>query len=327
MNGANNASPFAKDLLLGFETSDDAAVLRVNDDVAAVLTVDFLTPLVDDPYTFGRIAAANALSDVFAMGAKAVCALNILALDVSLGNETARDVLAGGADAVAEAGALIVGGHSIDDTEPKYGLCVYGMVDPHAIVKNGGAEVGDILYLTKPLGVGVLSSAYKIGEIGLAEFQPAIDAMSELNKAGGEAMLEAGVHAATDVTGFGLAGHLHEMLAASDNAGAELDWDALPMFDGVWDLACAYCRPNRTFSIMDFAAPFVEQGSVDDEEYDNRMAILCDPQTSGGLICAIPPDQAETFEREFERRSGRLPARIGRVVEDAESKIRFADAT
>lgn len=321
--GANGASPFASNLLLGFETSDDAAVYRISDDTAAVLTVDFLTPLVDDPYEFGRIAAANALSDVFAMGAVPVCALNVLALDCELGNEVARDVLRGGADAVAQAGALIVGGHSVDDPEPKYGLCVFGTVHPERIIRNGGAQVGDVLYLTKPLGVGLMSAAYKIGAIDYEAFKPVIDSMAELNRAGGEAMLAAGAHAGTDVTGFGLAGHLHEMLEAS-GVGAVINWDALPLFDGAWDLSCRYCRPNRTFSIMDFALPFVRQGNLDDNEFDNRMAVLCDPQTSGGILTAIASESAKLFEQAFERASGRKPACIGRIVEDAEAMIAFA---
>ncbi len=324
MSGANDSSPFARNLLLGFETSDDAAVLRLSDEVAAVLTVDFLTPLVDDPYDFGRIAAANALSDVFAMGATPVCALNVLALDCALGNAVAREVLAGGADAAAEAGALIVGGHSVDDPEPKYGLCVFGTVNPARIVRNEGARAGDVLYLTKPLGVGLVSAAYKIGEVDAATFAPVIASMKELNRAGGTAMLEAGAHAATDVTGFGLAGHLHEMLEAS-HVGAVLDWDALPLFEGAWGLSCAYCRPNRTFSIMDYAAPFVAQGGLDDDEFDNRMAVICDPQTSGGILAAVPPERAAEFEAAFARESGRAPWKIGRVVEDAACKIAFSD--
>lgn len=317
-------SAFADQLLLGFETSDDAAVLKLSDELAAVLTIDFLTPLVDDPRDFGRIAAANALSDVFAMGATPVCALNVLALDCALGNDVAREVLAGGAEAVAQAGALIVGGHSVDDPEPKYGLCVFGTVHPDRIVRNGGARAGDVLYLTKPLGVGLLSAAYKIGEIDLEAFQPAINSMKELNRAGALAMIEAGAHAATDVTGFGLAGHLHEMLEAS-GVGAVIDWEALPLFGGAWDLSCAYCRPNRTFSIMDFAAPFVRQGTLDEDEFDNRMAVVCDPQTSGGLLVAISPDHAETFEKAFLQESGRPAARIGRIVEDESCSIAFAD--
>ncbi len=323
MKDANQTSPWARDLLLGFDTSDDAAVLRIDDDTAAVLTVDILTPLVDDPFDFGRVAATNALSDVFAMGGKPVCALNILALDCALGNDVAREILEGGAAAVTKAGALVVGGHSIDDPEPKYGLCVFGTVNPNKMICNEGACIGDVLYLTKPLGVGLLSAAYKIGEIDLETFQPAIDSMTENNSAGSTAMLEAHVHAATDVTGFGLAGHLHEMLEASD-VGAEIDWNTVPMFDKAWDLSCAYCRPNRTFSIMDFAAPFVCQGSLDDEEFDNRMGIICDPQTSGGLLVAIPPDQADTFEQAFLREANREPARIGYIIDDDKCQISFA---
>ncbi len=293
---------------------------RLSDDSAAILTVDFLTPLVDDPYDFGRIAAANALSDVYAMGGTPVCALNILALDCALGNDVAREVLRGGADTVAEAGALIAGGHSIDDPEPKYGLCVFGTVRPDDIVRNEGARVGDALYLTKPLGVGLLSAAYKIGEIDLDAFRPAIDSMTELNRAASAAMIAAGAHAATDVTGFGLAGHLHEMLVAS-NVGAVLDWNAVPLFEGAWDLSCAYCRPNRTFSIMDFASPFVVQGTLDDDEFDNRMAVICDPQTSGGLLVAVAPGQTTAFEETFLEETGREAARIGRIVPDDECRI------
>ena len=311
-------------MLLGFETSDDAAVLRLSEDRAVVLTVDVLTPLVDDPRDFGSIAAANALSDVFAMGAAPVCALNVLALDCALGNEVAREVLEGGAQTASRAGAIVVGGHSIDDPEPKYGLCVLGVAHPDRIVRNEGARVGDLLYLTKPLGVGLLSAAYKIGEVDLATFAPAIDSMKELNRAGAVAMLEAQAHAATDVTGFGLAGHLHEMLESS-GVGAMLNWEALPLFPGAWDLSCAYCRPNRTFSIMDFAAPFMRRGSLEEEEFDNRMGVVCDPQTSGGLLVALSPDDAETFERAFFREAGRRPARIGRIVADETCSIGFSD--
>lgn len=295
----------------------------MSDDVAAVLTVDFLTPLVDDPYDFGRLAAANALSDVFAMGAKPVCALNILALDCALGTEVASEIMRGGAGAVREAGCFIVGGHSVDDSEPKYGLCVFGVVHPDKIIRNGGARPGDVLYLTKRLGTGLLSAAKKIGECTEEEFRPVIESMCELNRAGGIAAVEAGAHAATDVTGFGIAGHLHEMLEAS-GCGAEIDFDALPLFDRAWDLSVGYCRPNRTFSIMDFAWPFVDQGNLDDEEFDNRMGVICDPQTSGGLLVAVAPEDAATFETAFEREAGRTPWRIGTFVEDETCHIRFS---
>jgi selenide,water dikinase len=299
-------------------------VYRLTDDLAAVLTIDVLTPIVDDPYDFGRIAAANALSDVFAMGATAACAMNFLALDSSLGTDVAREILRGGSEAVNEAGAVLVGGHTIDDNEPKYGLAVFGTVHPDHIVRNAGAKPGDVLYLTKPLGTGLLSAAAKIGEIDQAAFQCAIDSMKELNLAGEKALLAAEAHAATDVTGFGLAGHLHEMIQDS-GLGVELDWGSIPMFDGAWELSCDYCRPNRTFSIMDFAAPFVAKGNLDDEEFDNRMGVICDPQTSGGLLVAVAPENAETFEQTFGREAGRAPARIGTFVEDSTCTIRFAD--
>lgn len=310
--------------MLGFETSDDAAIYKVGEDVATVMTVDFLTPLVDDPYDFGRIAAANALSDVYAMGGRPTVALNVLALDCALGTGTARDILRGGADAVAAASASICGGHTIDDSEPKYGLCVFGLVDPARVVRNVGAHEGDVLFLTKPIGTGLMSAAYKIGECTLEEFKPAIESMAELNRAAGEAMLAANVHAATDVTGFALAGHLHEMVEDS-GLDAVLDFKAIPLFERAWELNLEYCRPSRTFTIMDFAVDFVEQGFLDDEEFDNRMGIMCDPQTSGGMLVAVSPQDASTFEREFEQRNGRAPWRIGSFTAGS-GLIRFADA-
>ena len=297
---------------------------KLNDATAAVLTVDFFTPVVDDPYEFGRVAGANALSDVFAMGAKPHVALNLLALDSELGPQVAGEILRGGADAAHAAGAFVAGGHTIDDDEPKYGLCVFGTVDPNRIVRNGGARPGDVLYLTKRIGTGIMSAAVKNDLISHEEFRPAVESMMELNIAGGEAMVAAGVHAATDVTGFGLAGHLHEMLEASSTSAA-VDFSALPLFDRVWELSCAYCRPNRAFSIMDLAEKYVSQGSLDDDEYDNRMGVVCDPQTSGGILAAIPPDEADRFEAEFARRAGRAPWKIGRIEDGKPGTISFSD--
>ncbi len=313
-------------LLLGFETSDDAAVWQIDEHTAAVLTVDFFTPVVDDPYEFGRIAGANALSDVFAMGARPYVALNLLALDSALGGEVASAILRGGAAAAHEAGVLVAGGHTIDDDEPKYGLSVFGLVDPQHIVRNEGARAGDVLYLTKRLGTGIVSAALKIGVLSPEQGRAAIESMMELNAAASQAMLQADVHAATDVTGFGLAGHLHEMLSASGVA-AELDFSRLPMFDQVWELSCAYCRPNRSFSIMDLAEAYVFQENLSNEEYDNRMGVLCDPQTSGGLLISLAPDKAATFEQAFQERTGRLPWRIGRIIEGVPGTIRFSDGT
>ena len=301
-------------LMLGFDTSDDAAVYRIDDDTAAVLTLDFFTPVVDDPYEFGAIAAANALSDVFAMGGRPLTALNILAFPCSLGTDVVAEVMRGGSDKVREAGAFVVGGHSVDDDEPKYGLSVFGTVHPDRIVRNQGAQAGDVLFYTKQLGTGILNSAFRAGLETDESMRPAIQSMMELNKDAADAMLEAGVHAATDVTGFGLAGHLHEMLESSD-VGARLEWAALPLFDRVWEYSCAYCRPGRSFQILEWARAFVKQGTLDDAEYDNRMGVLCDPQTSGGLLVAIPPDSSDAFAASFERRSGRAPTRIGQVVD------------
>lgn len=309
-------------LLVGFETSDDAAVWRLSDDAAAVLTVDFFTPVVDDPYEFGRIAAANALSDVFAMGATPLVALNLLALDSALGADVAARILRGGADAVAQAGAIVAGGHTIDDEEPKYGLAVFGMVDPAKLMRNDQARPDDMLYLTKPLGTGIVSAALKIGALDEEQAQDAVASMMELNKAAAEAMRAANAHACTDVTGFGLAGHLHEMLKAS-GVSAKLDFSAIPLFDGVWDLSCAYCRPNRCFSIMDEAESYVEQGGLEDDEFDNRMGVICDPQTSGGLLVALSKEDAPLFEREFEQRTSRKPSCIGRVFDGTPGRISF----
>lgn len=311
-------------LLLGYETSDDCAVWQLTEGLAAVLTVDFFTPVVDDPYEFGRVAAANALSDVFAMGAQPHVALNLLALNSMLGTEVATAILQGGADAVAEAGAFVSGGHTIDDDEPKYGLSVFGTIAPDKIVRNEGAMPGDVLYLTKPLGTGIMSAAVKIDQITEEDMRPVIDSMMELNAAGGRAMVAASVHAATDVTGFGLAGHLHEMLEAS-NCSAVIDFAALPLFKQVWQLSCDYCRPGRTFSIMDDLEGFILQGNLGEEEYDNRLGVICDPQTSGGILAAIPPEHAKLFEQEFKRLAGRMPARIGYITKGNAGHIAFAD--
>lgn len=288
-----------------------------------MLTADFFTPIVDDPYEFGRVAAANALSDVFAMGAAPHVALNLLALDCKLGPDVAAAILRGGADAVREAGAFVAGGHTVDDAEPKYGLCVFGTVHPDRILANAGAVPGDALYLTKPLGTGIMVAAKSCGLVDEEGLRPAVESMMELNAAGGRACLAAGAHAATDVTGFGLAGHLHEMLAASGCA-AEIDFDALPLFEGVFGFAAAYCRPNRTFAIMDRAEGYVAQGALDDEEFDNRMAVVCDPQTSGGILAAVAPERAADFEAAFREVAGRPAALIGRVVEGEAGTMRFA---
>lgn len=248
------------------------------------------------------------------MGATALTALNILAMPCSLGNDVVAEIMRGGSDKVREAGAFVVGGHSVDDKEPKYGLSVFGTIHPDKVIRNKGVCAGDKLYYTTGLGSGIMNSAYRAGLETEESMRPVIDSMMELNKLPAEAMIAAKAHAATDVTGFGLAGHLHEMLEPSGVA-AKLYWDNLPLFDGVWEYSVSGCRPGRTFSIMDWARDFIRKGTMDDATYDNRMGILCDPQTSGGLLVSIAPDQAEVFEREFEARMNRKPALIGEAMD------------
>lgn len=278
-----------------------------------MLTLDFFTPVVDDPYEFGCIAAANALSDVFAMGVKPLCALNILAFPVALGTEVVGEVMRGGSDKVREAGAFIVGGHSIDDEEPKYGLAVFGTGHPDDIIRNGGAQDGDVLYYSKKLGMGIMNAAFNIGDETRESMDEVVQQMMELNRYAAEAFEGLDVHACTDVTGFGLAGHLHEMLEPSGMA-AIIDWDALPMFDKVFHYSQIGCRPGRSFDVQEFSEEFVRRGTLTNDEYNDRMGVLCDPQTSGGLLVSLPADQGPAYEQRFEELLGRKPARIGEIV-------------
>lgn len=308
--------------MLGFDTADDAAIYKVSDDVAAVLTLDFFTPVVDDPYDWGCIAAANALSDVFAMGGKVQVAMNICAFPKSLPLAAVGDILRGGADKVREAGGVICGGHTIEDEEPKYGLSVFGTVHPDRVVKNAGGEPGDILYYTKKLGTGIQNSAYTAGLIGEEEMREVIEHMKTLNRAGAEAMIAADTHAGTDVTGFGMAGHLHEMMEPS-GVSAEIYWNQLPLYDRSEEFSEMYCRPAKTEGVIQSAVEYVYQDDMDDDEFDAKMGVLCDPQTSGGIMCAIAPDKCQLFEDEFEKRCGFKPWAIGKVVEGKAGTIRI----
>jgi selenide, water dikinase len=276
-------------VLVDARTADDAAVVCLSDGLAVVQTADFFTPIVDDPYDFGRIAAANALSDVYAMGGKPVAALSLVAFPLEqLGSEVLGAILRGGHDVVSSAGASLVGGHSIDDPEPKYGLAVTGVVDPERVVRNSTGLPGDRLVLTKPLGSGVISTAAKRGCVDSAAIAAAVEVMTTLNAEGLAAALEAGVHAMTDVTGFGLLGHLHELALASGCA-AEIDAGSVPTIPGVLDLldsgsevVAGGTRRNRahaeTFATF---APSVNE---------SRRWLCCDAMTSGGLLAAAPAD-------------------------------------
>jgi selenide, water dikinase len=276
-------------LLVSSATADDAGVVLVRADLAVVQTVDFFTPIVDDPYDFGRIAAANALSDVYAMGGEPLSALNLVAFPLErLGPDVLAEILRGGADVVRSAGALLVGGHSIDDPEPKYGLAVTGTVDPRAVLTNAGGCAGDALVLTKPLGVGAISTALKRG-YGDALLPAAVETMTTLNAAAARAARAAGASAVTDVTGFGLLGHLHELAVAS-GVGAEVDAGAVPALDGVEELlrdgdaVSGGSRRNRAH------AESFTHFTDDVEEWRRRL--VCDAVTSGGLLVAVAPERA-----------------------------------
>ncbi len=283
----NFDAPADPNLLVGFDTADDAAVYRLRDDLAIVVTTDFFTPIVDDPFDWGRIAATNALSDVYAMGGTPLLALNLVAWPrEGLPFELLARVLDGGAAIAADAGCLIAGGHSIDDAEPKYGLAVVGTVDPMQVLTNAAAQAGDALVLTKPIGLGVISTAVKQGRSTEAHLGTAIEVMTTLNASARDAALEVGVHAATDVTGFGLLGHLREMCVAS-SVGAVVDFDAVPVIDGVRALLDAGMVAGGTRRNHAFVAPDVDFGDLPETE----QLLLCDAQTSGGLLLALPADE------------------------------------
>lgn len=297
--------------LVGAATADDAAVYRLSPEQALVATVDYITPVVDDPYAFGQIAAANSLSDVYAMGARPLFALNVVGFPRDrLPLDTLARILEGGAAKAAEAGISVLGGHSIDDPEPKYGLVALGLVHPDRVVTNAGARPGDRLFLTKPLGMGVITTAIKRDAAPAVVVEQAVATMAALNRAAAEAMLEIGPHAATDVTGFGLLGHLLEMLNAS-GVGATLRLDQVPVLDGVWDLLRAEIYPGGTRRNHAHVSPRVDWGDLDEYE----QLLLADAQTSGGLLIAVPAERAGALHDALTAR-GVLAAEIGAVTDE-----------
>lgn len=271
-------------LLVGYDSSDDAAVYKVSDDVAMIQTVDFFPPVVDDPYTFGQIAATNALSDVYAMGGMPTLAMNLLAFPSCLPVEALGDILAGGASKVLEAGAVIAGGHSIEDQEPKYGLCVTGLVHPSRILTNSGAKEGDILVLTKALGTGILSTAAKAELLEEADYKHMVELMTTLNKYAAQAVGPVALNACTDVTGFGLVGHVKEM-AEGCGSTIELWAGKVPIVPKALELARDGIIPAGAYRNMDFTADdTLEDSTVPREVLD----CLYDPQTAGGLLLSVP---------------------------------------
>ena len=297
------------DLLVGFAHSDDAAVYRLRPDLAVVLTTDFFTPIVDDPFDWGRIAATNALSDVYAMGGTPLVAVNLVAWPRdTLGLDVLARVLDGGAHATRAAGCAIVGGHSIDDPEPKYGLAVVGTVHPDAVTTNAGARVGDSLVLTKPIGVGVITTALKRGVATPSHVAAAVEVMTTLNASARDAALAVEAHAVTDVTGFGLLGHLRELCAASQVA-AVIDAELVPVIAGTRELLAADMISGGTRRNHAFIDPMVEWGSTSPTE----QFLLCDAQTSGGLLLSVAPDRCDALLDAL-RASGTLAAaRVGQI--------------
>ena len=294
-------------LLVGFDKSDDASVYQVTEDLALVQTVDFFPPIADAPYLFGQIAAANALSDVYAMGGEPKLCLNIMAVPKDMPKEAVHQMLRGGYEKVYEAGALITGGHSILDEEPKYGLCVTGFVHPDHVLTNSGAQPGDVLFLTKPLGLGVLTTAAKADMVGKEAMERVYRLMTTLNKAARDVMVKYRVHACTDVTGFGLLGHGCEM-AQGSGVALELETGAIDMMEEAVELARMGILPEGMYRNRSFAEGEVDHGDVP----LCRQDILYDPQTSGGLLMAVHPDDAEALFRELQ---GAVPSaqRIGTV--------------
>jgi selenide,water dikinase len=300
-------------VLVGLEAPDDAGVYLLNPEQALVATVDYFTPIVDDPYAFGQIAAANALSDVYAMGGRPLYALSLVGFPRDkLPLATLGEILKGGCDKALEAGICVIGGHSIDDPEPKYGLAVTGLVDPKRIVAKGGARPGDRLFLTKPLGIGIISTGIKAGVVEPDAIERAIALMATLNRAACEAMMAVGPTAGTDVTGFGLLGHLDEMLRAG-GVGARVRLDRVPIIaearklieDGVCP---GGTRRNRTHLLENGRVDF---GDLTEEE----QLLLCDAQTSGGLLIAVAPEKAQALHEALVAAGTPVAAEIGEITD------------
>lgn len=298
-------------LLVGLETADDAAVYQLTDDMAIIETVDFFTPVVDDPYLFGQVAAANALSDIYAMGGRPLLALNIACFPTCLPPEILTEILKGGADKVKEAGAIIAGGHTVQDDEPKYGLAVTGLVHPQRVFTNAGAMPQDVLILTKPLGTGIIATAIK-AELAPAQSQEAaLASMIALNKEAASAMLSVGAHACTDITGFGLLGHAAEMARAS-GVSMIFHYDRVPLLPKTVELAAMGLIPGGAYHNRDHLGEAVSFAS---NLSPAQQAILFDPQTSGGLLIATPPERADRLLHELHANGVTAARVIGRVVE------------
>lgn len=298
----------APELIVGALTGDDAAVWRLSDERALVVTADFITPVVDDARTWGRVAAANAVSDVYAMGGTPLLALNLVGWNVEeLSTDLLGEVLAGGHEIAREAGFVIAGGHTVDDPEPKYGLAVVGEVHPERLLTNAGLSAGEVLVLTKPLGTGIILTALKRGRAAGAVVEAAVATMVRLNATAARVAVEAGARGATDVTGFGLLGHLGRM-AAESGVDVVIDVDAVPVLDGVRDLAAEGVVPGGTGRNLSWVADRLDAEGVDELD----VTVLADAQTSGGLVFGVDPAAASEVLARLEA-TGHRAAVIGRV--------------
>lgn len=313
--------PIAHDarLIVGMNPADDAAVYRLPSGEGLVFTADFFTPIVDSPEDFGAIAAANSLSDVYAMGGRPLLALNLVGFPLAtLGHEILARILTGGATVAAEAGVLVAGGHSIDDAEPKYGMAVVGFVDPAAVWTKAGLRAGDRLFLTKPLGTGIVATAHKRDQVEAAHLDAAVASMRQLNRAAMDAGRAAGVHAATDITGYGLLGHLLEMCRASD-VRARLRFDALPVLPGVRGYLARGIVPGGTRRNLEDCAPSVHF----EERLGEEARLLCaDAQTSGGLLLAVSPGRAAALSSLLSA-ANLWATEIGEVLHSADTEKRI----
>ncbi|TWT13264.1 selenide, water dikinase SelD [Planomicrobium sp. CPCC 101079] len=304
-------------LLVGLDTADDAGVYKISDEVALVQTLDFFTPIVDDPYMFGQIGAANSLSDVYAMGGKPLTVMNIVAFPINtLDKSILAEILAGASDKVKESGATLVGGHSIDDQEPKFGLSVTGTIHPDKIRSNAGAKPGDRLILTKPIGVGILTTAIKQGILPEEDLNEVMTVMATLNKTAAEVMANYSVNACTDVTGFGLLGHTMEV-AKGGNVGVTVSSEAVPVLSKAKELAEQNVIPGGTRKNLKWLA-----GDIDyaDSVSEIDRLILCDAVTSGGLLISVPEAEAEALQRELLERNVQS-AIIGTVTSENTGRI------
>lgn len=309
--------PVSDRLIVSSDTSDDAAVYRLNDETALIFTTDFFPPLCSDPYDFGQIAAANSLSDIYAMGGTPLMSLNLIMFPSSkIPSEVLLEILKGGQSKVSETGSMIVGGHTIDDYPPKYGLAVIGTVHPDKVITNSNAKAGDVLILTKALGMGMIIAGKRLNEVKEEDYQNALSYMKLLNKKGAEIMQKYGVRAATDITGFGLLGHALKMAKASE-VSMEIYSSDIPILSGAYDLAEMGCIPGGAFRNQDYCEAFLNSKDID---YQIKM-IMFDAQTSGGLLMCVPEHKAEEVLSELKTEGYPQSAIIGKVIQKNEKHI------